>query len=50
MIRVRVATGVGGTFDIAAALYQPARPEYPPALYDRLLEVRERGAKTTGRR
>jgi len=27
------------TFDSAAALYQRARPEYPPGLYERLLEV-----------
>ncbi len=33
--RERLAT----TFDSAAALYQRARPEYPPALYQRLLEV-----------
>jgi SAM-dependent methyltransferase len=30
---------LAATFDEAAALYQRARPEYPEALYDRLLEV-----------
>jgi len=30
---------LAATFDGAAALYQRARPEYPPALYERLLEV-----------
>lgn len=30
---------LAATFDSAAALYQRARPEYPPALYERLLEV-----------
>jgi SAM-dependent methyltransferase len=30
---------LASTFDRAAALYQRARPEYPAALYDRLLEV-----------
>jgi SAM-dependent methyltransferase len=30
---------LAATFDDAAALYQRARPEYPPALYERLLEV-----------
>jgi SAM-dependent methyltransferase len=30
---------LAATFDDAAALYQRARPEYPFALYDRLLEV-----------
>lgn len=30
---------LAGTFDRAAALYQQARPEYPSALYERLLEV-----------
>jgi SAM-dependent methyltransferase len=30
---------LASTFDQAAALYQRARPEYPNALYDRLVEV-----------
>lgn len=30
---------LAATFDSAAALYQRARPEYPAALYERLLEV-----------
>lgn len=30
---------LGATFDSAAALYQRARPEYPTALYDRIVEV-----------
>lgn len=30
---------LASTFDSAAHLYQKARPEYPPELYDRLLEV-----------
>ena len=30
---------LAATFDSAAALYQRIRPEYPPELYDRLLEV-----------
>ena len=30
---------LAATFDDAADLYQRARPEYPPALYERLLEV-----------
>jgi SAM-dependent methyltransferase len=30
---------LAATFDDAAALYQRARPEYPPELYERLLEV-----------
>jgi SAM-dependent methyltransferase len=30
---------LAGTFDRAAASYQRARPEYPSALYDRLLDV-----------
>jgi SAM-dependent methyltransferase len=30
---------LAATFDRAAALYQRARPEYPAALYERLLEV-----------
>lgn len=30
---------LAATFDSAAALYQRVRPEYPPALYERLLEV-----------
>lgn len=30
---------LAATFDRAAALYQQARPEYPSALYDHLLEV-----------
>jgi SAM-dependent methyltransferase len=30
---------LASTFDRAAGLYQRARPEYPPELYDRLLEV-----------
>jgi SAM-dependent methyltransferase len=32
---------LGATFDSAAMLYQRARPEYPAALYERLLEVTE---------
>jgi SAM-dependent methyltransferase len=32
---------LAATFDRAANLYQRARPEYPPELYDRLLEVTE---------
>ncbi len=30
---------LAATFDSAAALYQRARPEYPAALYERVLEV-----------
>ena len=30
---------LAATFDEAAELYQRARPEYPPALYERLLDV-----------
>ncbi len=30
---------LAASFDSAAALYQRARPEYPPAIYERLLEV-----------
>jgi SAM-dependent methyltransferase len=30
---------LAATFDTAAALYQRVRPEYPPELYDRLLDV-----------
>lgn len=30
---------LAATFDAAAALYQRARPEYPRAIYDRLLEL-----------
>jgi SAM-dependent methyltransferase len=30
---------LAATFDLAAALYQRARPEYPPELYGRLLDV-----------
>jgi len=38
---------LGGTFDRAADLYQRARPEYPPALYEQLLKVTQlrRGAR-----
>lgn len=32
-------TRLASTFDTAAALYQRARPEYPAALYDHLLDV-----------
>ena len=32
---------LAATFDRAADLYQKARPEYPPELYDRLVEVTE---------
>jgi SAM-dependent methyltransferase len=32
-------TRLASTFDQSAALYQRARPEYPPELYERLLEV-----------
>jgi SAM-dependent methyltransferase len=30
---------LAATFDSAAALYERVRPEYPPALYEHLLEV-----------
>jgi len=30
---------LGGTFDQAAELYQDARPEYPDALFERLVEA-----------
>jgi SAM-dependent methyltransferase len=38
---------LGGTFDRAADLYQRARPEYPQALFERLLDVTQlrRGAR-----
>jgi hypothetical protein len=32
---------LGTTFDLAAELYQDARPDYPEVLFDRLLQLTE---------